>query len=640
MENKIREAAQKATLLDSRNDEFFETLSKSEIKELERGFQSIKAENESYVFRDLMTEKFPRFKKENYISKKTKRNEKNFMAWVTSNLKENSGAVLLKAFYKEYMERNQFLSNLEEKLEKLEPSQIKGLYVDVARYLKEYMPNVFTDMPPNIDQPQKMITMLSELPFQAFRAARRFVDNVTLKKPELLHGKMIQFPVDMVSAYEPRCYAFSMFRRFFAPFVCLPKQHSPITVNFFEDGTWVPRRSSAAPKTLSKWVLEPCVTGLRAFNISTFPGRSKSGHVVIAIYNQNLNEVEVFDSGGDRYCALYQNIIRKVFLGTNVRPKIVCANPYDLQKKKTDNGLENNFCQTFIYWFLYNKAVLKRKTKAIVEELKKKSTDARFQLMQSFGQYIYNLGNQANETQQQQQWIDLFRKFEEQLKKPVLPFLFENDLINAEDKMQLYKCMSLDVALDQLSKSTKVTELTSCYIDVYLSKLPQERFENMKKILERYSFDWGPWIEEMKTRSMQQYFTLFAIKEPLFHFSNWTTETIQKEFFKNNLFLKDLRKKWDRFLKWQKETKEMRDQNQWTDKELVTFIKKKIEKQIDKRLVSDPQQNQFRIVTLGNYIKNQKDFTSMLPYLDPDAKKEDYNVYVLNAILVSLDVLE
>jgi hypothetical protein len=634
MENKIREAAQKATLV-TQNDEFFETISKSEIKELQRGFQRIKGENENYVFRSLMTEKFPRFKKENYLFMNAKKNVKNFMVWVTSNLKENSGAVLLKAFYKEYMERKQWLSNLEAKLKKLEPLQIKALFLDVSQYLKEYMPNVSTDMPLNIDQPQTLIKMLSELPIQGFRVARRFVDSVTLKKPDLLYGKMIQFPVDIVSQYNQRCYAFSMFRRFFKPFVCLPEEQSPIQVNIWEDGTWAPKRPSTAPKTLSKWVLEPCETGLRAFAISTYPVGSNSGHVVMAIYNQILNEVEVFDSGGDRDCALYQNIIRKVFLGTDVKPRIVCGNPYDLQKENTDNGVENNFCQTFIYWFLYQKAVLKRKTKAIVKELKKKSVDSRFQLMQSFGQYIYNLGNQSPvaSIKTKQQWIDLFGKFEKQFKTPVLPFLFANDVINAEDKMQLYKCMLLDVPLDELSESTKLTELTSCFIDVYLSTLPQERFNDIKKLLEKWA-QWLPWFQEMKTKSMQQYFTLFAMKEPTFDFSDWTPETVQKAFFKSGLLMDDLKMKWNRFLKWQEETKEMRDQNEWTDKELVRYIKAKI----TERLISEKEKNKFQSIAFGQYEK--KNFTTMLPYLDNDTAKEKIDLSVLNAILVSLDVLE
>lgn len=121
----------------------------------------------------------------------------------------------------------------------------------------------------------------------------------------------------------------------------------------------------------------------RAFKLATI------GHISIALWDLENKIIEVFDpsgSGGSNYHTLFQNQLLRELFWKNPGPpfeKIRFTNLANLQEERSDN-----FCQTWIYWYLYERIINKKSPKETLESAQKLHPKERLTMIASFWHFL------------------------------------------------------------------------------------------------------------------------------------------------------------------------------------------------------------------------------------------------------------
>lgn len=102
------------------------------------------------------------------------------------------------------------------------------------------------------------------------------------------------------------------------------------------------------------------------------------GHIAIALWNSDNNTIEYFDSSGETYVTQFiMKLLKKLFPAAEI---------YDVNS--TGLQEEDTACQTWIWYYTWQRLVMKRSSRAIVRELKELSSKERLTLIQGF---LHNL---------------------------------------------------------------------------------------------------------------------------------------------------------------------------------------------------------------------------------------------------------
>lgn len=126
-----------------------------------------------------------------------------------------------------------------------------------------------------------------------------------------------------------------------------------------------------------------CPINFRAFKLST------PGHISIALWDILKNTVEVFDaSGEDETQEMMQRaMLDKLFSATDPKPDFFWVNETNLQVKKS--GADNDeFCQTWIYLYLYCRTVQKKPWTTTIYEFEELTPNERFQKVARFWHWL------------------------------------------------------------------------------------------------------------------------------------------------------------------------------------------------------------------------------------------------------------
>ena len=114
-----------------------------------------------------------------------------------------------------------------------------------------------------------------------------------------------------------------------------------------------------------------------------------NGHISIALYDVSKNSIELFDSGGSSKNSIHTRkqqtvlnyIFKYVILPSKTKPSIQLVNLQNLQ-------ISDNFCQTYIYYYIYQRTLVDEPAHRIVAELQKLTSLERFNLMSKFWFFI------------------------------------------------------------------------------------------------------------------------------------------------------------------------------------------------------------------------------------------------------------
>ena len=102
----------------------------------------------------------------------------------------------------------------------------------------------------------------------------------------------------------------------------------------------------------------------------------KPGHVSVALWVLKTNTLEIFDPSGKTSDAPVQwDLLYMLFKDTLKKMRVVYVNKDYLQQ-------EDKMCQTWIYYYLYQRALVGEPPHRIVEYLHKVHPKQRFQLYQ------------------------------------------------------------------------------------------------------------------------------------------------------------------------------------------------------------------------------------------------------------------
>lgn len=102
------------------------------------------------------------------------------------------------------------------------------------------------------------------------------------------------------------------------------------------------------------------------------------GHVALALYDAHHNIIEIFDSSGSSSNTIWSAMIKQVFPN---KINIVFVNDQFLQK-------EDKYCQTYIYWYVYQRVLVGEPRYRVVQELQRMSPGERFMLMNQFWNFL------------------------------------------------------------------------------------------------------------------------------------------------------------------------------------------------------------------------------------------------------------
>lgn len=206
--------------------------------------------------------------------------------------------------------------------------------------------------------------------------------------------------------------------------------------------------------TFSKRLIDnakSCTKDVFVFTLKTY------GHIAIAILFRSLNTIEIFDSSGatsnDKSYTyaftIFFGILDKKTCSAITEKNITCRNianmgtlacniPSHVKQTKTmlqprkisyefvnPESLQissDQYCQTYIYFYAYQRLIHKKKAKDIVQGLREMFPADRVLLMASFGEYLIKVDEKSRVTRAQ--WKNLFREFEKKFDiQFVLPYL-------------------------------------------------------------------------------------------------------------------------------------------------------------------------------------------------------------------------
>lgn len=108
-------------------------------------------------------------------------------------------------------------------------------------------------------------------------------------------------------------------------------------------------------------------------------------HVAIALWDRTLDTLEIFDSLGSNNEGVreFQLImIRAIFNGSQLPKNIHFVNGMCLQQK------DDRFCQSYIFFYVYKRAISRQSIKSVLKILQKKTPYERFCLMHQFWNFL------------------------------------------------------------------------------------------------------------------------------------------------------------------------------------------------------------------------------------------------------------
>lgn len=121
----------------------------------------------------------------------------------------------------------------------------------------------------------------------------------------------------------------------------------------------------------------------RAWKIGT------NRHVAVALWDPESKIVEVFDPAGsardNKITIIQEKLIRSLFTNHPGPPfdKMIFTNRYNLQELPSDR-----FCQTWIYWYLYERIIRKKSIKETLESAHKLHPELRQTMIASFWHFL------------------------------------------------------------------------------------------------------------------------------------------------------------------------------------------------------------------------------------------------------------
>jgi hypothetical protein len=121
----------------------------------------------------------------------------------------------------------------------------------------------------------------------------------------------------------------------------------------------------------------------RAFKLAT------TGHVAIALWDLSDGILEVFDSGGSAHDNVHtqqqEQLIRHLFTKYPGPPfsKLRFTNFSSLQTDASDR-----FCQTWIYWYLYERVINKHLPEDVIQLAKKLTKEERLNTITNFWHFL------------------------------------------------------------------------------------------------------------------------------------------------------------------------------------------------------------------------------------------------------------
>jgi len=110
-----------------------------------------------------------------------------------------------------------------------------------------------------------------------------------------------------------------------------------------------------------------------------------SNHVVVGLWDVKKNVLEMFDSGGapKQYAKIYFSMVDLLFRNVSNKPRYKVVNTIDLQTDKSDK-----FCQTWIYYYIYQRVLVGEPAHRIITKLAKMSGKERLTEILAFWNYI------------------------------------------------------------------------------------------------------------------------------------------------------------------------------------------------------------------------------------------------------------
>jgi hypothetical protein len=129
---------------------------------------------------------------------------------------------------------------------------------------------------------------------------------------------------------------------------------------------------------------------------------SIENHVFIMLWNRPRNQIEIFDSGGlsarGSSWNRLQSVVNLLFPNRAKRPAIRIVNHRNLQQDTADTH-----CQTWIFYYLYQRVILGKTAREIIDEIVRISRKDRTTLITKFWHRLMDEGKPKVQTTVTQQ---------------------------------------------------------------------------------------------------------------------------------------------------------------------------------------------------------------------------------------------